>query len=71
MITADRGGQYVVPPPVVKMFKFNFVQDGRNEQAQTVQNEKNDPNKSVLTEISLIELVRATPRLELTGNLWH
>ena len=45
------------------MFKFDFVQDG-GEQTQGVQDEKKEPNEPVLTEISLIELVR-TPRLNL------
>lgn len=41
------------------MFKFDFVQDGENEQTRTAQNAKKEPKEPALTEISLIELVRA------------
>lgn len=44
---------------IAEMFKFDFVQDGNGEQTQTVQNGKGEPTESVLTEISLVELVRA------------
>jgi len=44
------------------MFKFDFVQDGGDERTQKAQNDKKEANEPVLTEISLIELVR-TPRL--------
>jgi len=44
------------------MFKFDFVQDGDGERTQEAQNDKKEANEPVLTEISLIELVR-TPRL--------
>ena len=52
---------------IVEMFKFDFVQDGNGERAQTVQNEKGEPTEPFLTEISLIELVRG-PAIKLTGN---
>lgn len=49
-------------PTLNEMFKFDFVQDGNDEQTQTAQNEKKGANELPLMEISLIELVR-TPRL--------
>lgn len=49
------------------MFKFDFVQDGNNEQAQNVQDEEGELTEPVLTEISFIELVRA-PAIKLTEN---
>jgi len=46
------------------MFKFDFVQDGEDEQTQAAQNVKREPKGSPLTEISFIELVR-TQRFSL------
>jgi len=46
------------------MFKFDFVQDGEDEQTRTAQNAKKEPKEPALTEISLIELVR-TQRFSL------
>jgi hypothetical protein len=40
------------------MFKFDFVQDGGDEQPKAAQSVKKEVNEPVLTEISLIELVR-------------
>jgi hypothetical protein len=53
---------------IVEMFKFDFVQEDNNEQAQTVQNKEGEPTESALTEISCIELVcglRLNLQLEL------
>lgn len=46
------------------MFRFDFVQDGGDEQTRTAQNAKKEPKEPALTEISLIELVR-TQRFSL------
>ena len=40
------------------MFKFDFVQDGSDEQHKAARSVKKEVNEPVLTEISLIELVR-------------
>ena len=50
-----------------KMFKFDFVQDDddKDGQTRTFQHEKKKAGEPVLTEISLIELVR-TLRLSLS-----
>ena len=50
------------------MFKFDFVQDSDDERTQIVQNVRNEVIEPALTEVSLIELVRA-PRLRLQGVL--
>lgn len=55
---------------VTGMFKFDFVQDGGNEQTQTARNEEKEPDEPVLTEISLLELV-CTTRLDLLWKLQH
>lgn len=41
------------------MFKFDFVQSDNDGKTQTVQNEMGESTEPVLTEISLLELVRA------------
>ena len=51
---------------VTVMFKFDFVQDGGEERTQKTQNEEKEASEPVLTEISLLELVR-TGRM---GLLW-
>ena len=58
------GKNVVTSSTIDEMFKFDFIQDGGDEQTQTAQNTKKEPNEPALTEISLIELVR-TPRFSL------
>jgi hypothetical protein len=59
----------VASPPIIEMFKFDFIQDSDNEQSQA-QTKKAEANEPALTEISLIELVRPLRlRLQKTVTL--
>ena len=63
-ITLLIAGRNVTSSTIGEMFKFDFVQEGDDDETQTAQSVKREANEPALTEISFIELVRA-PRFGL------